>query len=466
MRLVKFDISGLFGLFDHEIEFHLGERLTIIHAPNGYGKTVILQLISNFFGGTFAVFRRIELADVRFHFDDKSILTIRQRPSPTSELSPSSDIQRIYSVEYVKGTKREDWDPWEETPEREPAHRVPLSAIERYIPYLVRVGPREWTDTRTNLALSYHEIIDRYGDRLPFGMRGPGRHPEWLAKIRSSVHCQLIETQRLMTLARRDERHVGTDQPTLVPVVRNYAADLATRLGRTLADSGLVAQSLDRTFPPRLLARLSETKPPPNEMKLRTQLTELEQQRARLAQVGLLDRSDEQALIPEGKLDAPMLRALDEYISDAQRKLASYTDVLVRVELLSELINSRFRFKKLLVDRESGFVFEDVLGRKLTADLLSSGEQHELVLLYDLIFRTREGSLILIDEPEISLHIAWQKMFLSDLRRIINLTPMDVVVSTHSPQLIGSNVDLMVQLKEPRKFGKQSDGRSGSRRGN
>ncbi|PBC21187.1 hypothetical protein CK226_20265 [Mesorhizobium sp. WSM4311] len=70
-------------------------------------------------------------------------------------------------------------------------------------------------------------------------------------------------------------------------------------------------------------------------------------------------------------------------------------------------------------------------------------------MAYGLIFKTKENSLLLIDEPEISLHIAWQKKFLSDLRQIISLSPMDVVLSTHSPQLIGSNLDLAVQLTGP-----------------
>ena len=59
-----------------------------------------------------------------------------------------------------------------------------------------------------------------------------------------------------------------------------------------------------------------------------------------------------------------------------------------------------------------------------------------------IIREADENTLLLIDEPEISLHIAWQKKFLADLRRIIALSPMDVMISTHSPQLISGNIDL------------------------
>ena len=79
---------------------------------------------------------------------------------------------------------------------------------------------------------------------------------------------------------------------------------------------------------------------------------------------------------------------------------------------------------------------------------LSSGEQHQVVLLYELIFKTEKNVLVLIDEPEISLHVAWQKEFLKDLQEIIKIQAMPVVIATHSPQIIDGNWDLTVDLEE------------------
>jgi len=39
---------------------------------------------------------------------------------------------------------------------------------------------------------------------------------------------------------------------------------------------------------------------------------------------------------------------------------------------------------------------------------LSSGEQQEVVMLYELLFCVQPGTLVLIDEPELSLHVVWQ----------------------------------------------------------
>lgn len=87
-------------------------------------------------------------------------------------------------------------------------------------------------------------------------------------------------------------------------------------------------------------------------------------------------------------------------------------------------------------------------GARLELDTLSSGEQHELVLLYDLLFKVSPNALILIDEPELSLHISWQKRFLDDLLQIVQISSCDVLLATHSIFIAGDRPDLMVALSE------------------
>lgn len=78
---------------------------------------------------------------------------------------------------------------------------------------------------------------------------------------------------------------------------------------------------------------------------------------------------------------------------------------------------------------------------------LSSGEQNELILFYKLIFNSQKNDLILIDEPELSLHISWQNKFIEDIKDIISINGLSVVIATHSPDIIGENWNLRVELK-------------------
>jgi len=69
-------------------------------------------------------------------------------------------------------------------------------------------------------------------------------------------------------------------------------------------------------------------------------------------------------------------------------------------------------------------------------------------LLFELLFNAKENSLVLIDEPEISLHVVWQKEFLNDIQEIIKLQKIDIIIATHSPQIINNRWDLTVDLGE------------------
>jgi predicted ATP-binding protein involved in virulence len=454
MRLREFRVQGLFGLFDHTIPLNLEQRITIIHAPNGYGKTVILKFLSGFFGGSLAVFRNIEFRLIEFDFDDGHTISIRKRPSKPSK--ESADTPPFTIGNLLGGKTLESWD-GHHLEKREDRRTSNLALLDRMVPHLYRVGPREFRDHRTNEILSYFDAIERNLDFLPPEFRAQVAPPEWLAQRRRSIHCQLIETQRLMTLQKRDSRTWDDAQPAFIPAVKTYSAELANLIEKTLADGGNVSSALDRTFPKRVLSRLGDVAEPPSEEDLRMRLTELEQQRARLSEVGLLDRSDDSALISQDSFDNPTRKFLAEYATDAEKKLNIYEWILPRLELLKRIINDHFQFKTFSVERKEGFVLKDVRNKKVALDALSSGEQHELVLVYGLLFKTQPGTLLLIDEPEISLHIAWQKKFLSDLRQIIKLSPMDVVLSTHSPQLIGGNLDLAVQLEAPSDIKAPSD---------
>ncbi|MCY1555546.1 AAA ATPase domain protein [compost metagenome] len=70
-----------------------------------------------------------------------------------------------------------------------------------------------------------------------------------------------------------------------------------------------------------------------------------------------------------------------------------------------------------------------------------------MILFYELIFKSARGDLIFIDEPEASLHISWQNKFIDDLKEITSINKVSIVIATHSPDSIGENWDLKVELK-------------------
>ena len=226
-----------------------------------------------------------------------------------------------------------------------------------------------------------------------------------------------------------------------------YADDLARQIRTTLGEYAELSQSLDRSFPHRLV----ETKSRPSlEMsQISTRLAELESKRQQLMDAGLLGKDEHTQIPATSNIKPAQQEVLSVYVEDAEKKLHVFDSLFERIELFREIIGRRLLFKEMIVNKKDGIAFRTSKGEPLSATSLSTGEQHEIVLLYELLFKVKKNSLILIDEPEISLHVAWQKEFLSDLQQITRLSQVDVLIATHSPDIINDRWDLTVELKEP-----------------
>jgi len=103
---------------------------------------------------------------------------------------------------------------------------------------------------------------------------------------------------------------------------------------------------------------------------------------------------------------------------------------------MKKFCNELFSDKTWHEDDEDGTIMfqsnddKDVL--KLTQ--LSSGEKQILILLISTLVQNGRNVITFWDEPEISLHIAWQQVLISIMRE---LNPnMQIIMATHSPSIL------------------------------
>ena len=179
---------------------------------------------------------------------------------------------------------------------------------------------------------------------------------------------------------------------------------------------------------------------------MRQDLDSIEQKRARLEEVGLLGEDQPSIEIPDlREVDESQRDVLAVYVQDAKEKLEVFDELYDKVSTFRRIANSRFRHKRVAVS-EKGVTVATADGATLDLEKLSSGEQHQLVMLYELLFQTARNSLILIDEPELSFHVAWQAQFVNDLEETANLSEFRAIIATHSPEIIGDRWDLTVAL--------------------
>lgn len=443
-RVTRVQVQGLFGLFDHDIKLRTADHITLIHGENGLGKTAILKLVTAMFGTSNTEFRRTSFDSLRLDFEDDSY--VRVKKEGVNDCADSGADQSLVFDGRIGRGKAETWvDDESDTVPSQHARRI-REMFEHYAP-VSRVAPSRWLDHRTGRHLNFNEVVEVYGDELPFKLPRSENEPKWLKTLRSRVKVRFVKVQRLLKqrdVAERRHRAGGYES-----AVQRYSEQFKEDVKETQRLYGQRSQELDRTFPMRVIKRKGKKSLP--DERLRQELDSIGEKRAELVELRLLPKDDGEADVEIENLDAATRRLLGIYVEDVKEKLRVVDSLAQRVKLLMKIINARFKYKNLHISPEGGFVFKSTVGqgRDVRPTDLSSGEQHELVLFYEFLFKVGAHSLLLIDEPELSLHISWQKKFLHDLQEIVQIAPFDVVVATHSPQIIHDRWDLTEELMGP-----------------
>ena len=431
-------VNRLFGRFDHKIYFPESNDISIITAPNGYGKTVLLRILDSIFNRKLGFLGKIDFAEIEIGFSSSKSILILQGNSDKDRTS--NKTIEFHSRGFGPGAKTYNLTRNLSSTDRR--------YFERHLP-LEYVGPNRWFDYTTEQTLSTNQVVETYSDHLPSRIRDYRTIPDWLQTAISSVNVHLVETQRLLHLDEVEERRPPRRRRIMpASVVERDASDLSNRIGRLLQSYANESQKLDQTFPERILQFRKGAIS--GEEEIRNALQNLTKKREELISVGLLGRTISEPIRPSEILQQENIRRILEiYVEDTGTKLSLFDDTYEKIRLFKKMLDERFSFKGIEIEPQKGIRALDLdSGKSIPLSELSSGEQHELVLIYDLLFTVKEGSHILIDEPELSLHVSWQKKFIGDLERIQKLRNMKVLIATHSPQIIHNKWDIVQELKD------------------
>lgn len=107
-----------------------------------------------------------------------------------------------------------------------------------------------------------------------------------------------------------------------------------------------------------------------------------------------------------------------------------------RIGMFFELVNSFFEETKKFIDIDKDkntIIFNTKEGKSLQLADLSAGEKQLLYLLLTVFLMDEKPAILLLDEPELSLHITWQENLLEALCK---LNPAcQIIMTTHSPSI-------------------------------
>ncbi|MFF2086999.1 AAA family ATPase [Nocardia sp. NPDC058176] len=442
LALISAEVKRVLGEYDHYVSFAADDQYVIVYGPNGVGKTKFLEIIhhSSRFNGSALVNLPFESAILRY--TDGTELNVSRNESRTQR-GDDEGRQVRYSVTFTvhrKGSRPsvweyfsdEDFDEW-------------LIGNTSWRPF----NEDLWEDRSDGELASLTELVNRYQQQG----RLTTRIPPDIREFREKTPSFLIETQRLRIENYTDRRaaaawrahHSRHAKPS--SKITEQAQKMQALVNAAQTEHSQLTQQLDRTFPNRVLEHSRDVSMPEDEVRAR--YDKQNKFRSRLARVVSVPLVGELSL-PGRPLVEWEVQLLNLYLIDADKKLAPFGALLRKIELLEKIINSRLMNKRLRITAKAGIeVLHAGTNGEIALDSLSSGEQHEIILMFDLLFNVPEGALVLIDEPEISLHVVWQLAFIPDVQKIAELAGFRMIVATHSPQIINDDWERAIRLGPP-----------------
>lgn len=142
-------------------------------------------------------------------------------------------------------------------------------------------------------------------------------------------------------------------------------------------------------------------------------------------------------------------------IERIQRIITILDDNTIRTQRLfyqiSRLINTMNNFfqdssKEIEIDTVGHIQIKTPNKISNPIECLSSGEKQLLIIFVHAIFNlSEEGNVFIIDEPELSLHMKWQEMFVDELLSVV--PDIQLIIATHSPEIVGNRIEKTINLK-------------------
>lgn len=429
---------------DHDITFRLNEP-TILTAPNGAGKTHVLMLIRSALRLDSRSLIKLPFSTLTLTSTDKQSLKIVRFSNDNDSLSLKISAQ--------KGRRTAG----------KPA-LITESDIEddsaRLPSYMHEMPDGRWYDGRNERFVSATYIEKRFGvDSTRNGNFQFRNYPEILEFTRGLnpilidtkrldvYHSQLAQYGRVPTdFIDRKYPRTGVDNslPNISPI-RQYVDQIRIQVNEAQRASVRATQRADVSFAARALKAAKATV---KQSDLRARYNRVIEKYEDLASNGLAVGED---LIEFPSETTPTVRRiLSVFLDDWEDRLEPLVPINEKLRTLRTILDTKLAKsgKKTAMRPGGQLAFQTVTGdRRINIANLSSGEQHLVALFTMLLFVATEGSVVLIDEPEISMHAAWKHAFLEDISNVAHLANLQVIIATHSTSIVNGRWGLTEELQ-------------------
>ena len=455
LRLNRVRIKKLFSRFTYDINLVNDENISILIAPNGCGKTTIFNIISFIFKPTITGYRNI--INVPFEscectLSNQKVVVLKKKTNPIDKESwdDSTYVKRV-AIERGLSTIR-----------NKESAELSLSVKGEKTLYITKKFRDYAMNADEELPfIDEEEIVsldeeDYYMVDLPASVRARyrkltlafGTIYEYLEKHECSLAINYIKADRLHRKAPMDDMVRYYRRP-VSSSIHNPLSLIQKKTRKMYKDITDEYNDLQREMKDRLPKMYLDMDSDSATMDFETFKRRWEDYLSNIekyCEIGLL--ASKQTVLEMNELEEAFKKRrafLTVYLEAFEKTLEPLERNYTRLKLFVDILNRRNRVTHKIIKYGEEGIIVSVDGKTLPLDCLSSGEKNDFIMFYNLIFDSEKNGLVLIDEPEISLHIEWQEEYLDCLIDICDMNSLQAIVATHSPNIVNGHFELYAE---------------------
>lgn len=435
-------VFGLHGRVSVGVE--LKEGLNIVHGRNGVGKTTFLHILTNLLERDIERFCYIGFKEISVTLGSGSVINLIQEGKGRDRVIvleiDGIRLDPIQRGEPVSGAVEAALEPhFGGRPVYLPAFRTMLEGT------MKRGEPRSFLNT--DVSKAQFEQVRR---------RELEKHSK---KHRYHFYGDPSESVAAKTIMCRE--WFGS----FVPVVRYPSLhDLSNEIGNELQSALLELSRFDQAALSTVFVEVIQSvfiESPITAVdsiehsvaNLRTTLAKLKTSRATAPEAyQKINEFFDKPFKAPAENELLLKSILSIYLTAANKRIEIQSQAFGVLNRFEASVNKFLDGKKLEIGefshryREDGPLIRFNDESKHPLSVLSSGERHLITLLFCATHMSDRDGIVLIDEPELSLHIDWQRIILSELQ--IQTGERQVIVCTHASEIAGDHRSHMTQLRQ------------------
>jgi energy-coupling factor transporter ATP-binding protein EcfA2 len=439
LYISRITVEQLFGRYSYDLHSLDTDfsKLLILYGDNGSGKTTILKCLFHLLSPAKNKSHRSELARVPFRRfsvklgDDVEVSAERAEGNLVGsfEMRIAREDQIVASAQF-----KADPNTLKLVPEKKPNLRRPL------LEELASLGLKLHllSDDRkivTDLLPSAEDDDDEEDELV--------RHDRW--RVADSRYVTLSGTY--VTKA---------DASTSLEKALQRLVDWIRKQAITGSGAGEVnANTLYADITKQIISPFRQI--PESKLALQQLISELKNQAVRstsFAKFGLSTElpADEFTVTLQDPRAAQQALLLDQilrpFVDGVRLRLDALDSIRDTISTFIETINAFYQGKIISFHLREGVTIRMPTGGSLHPNLLSSGEKQLLLLLCNVLAAGDEASIFIIDEPELSLNVKWQRKLVDALLECTKKSRTQFVLATHSLELLTQHQHNVLRLSE------------------